>query len=79
MSTFSNEVAAVTALRDGKSGTWSSINPEYVARMRYQNRFKTLHHSAGFSPLFHHKIELFLQNKNNFIPIIPSYPLTLDI
>ena len=41
MSTFSNEVAAVTALRDGKSGTWSSINPEYVARMRYQNRFKT--------------------------------------
>ena len=41
MSTFSNEVAAVTALRDGKAGTWSSINPEYVARMRYQNRFKT--------------------------------------
>jgi isocitrate lyase len=41
MSIFSNDVAAVKELRNDKSGAWSAINPEYVARMRLQNRFKT--------------------------------------
>lgn len=41
MSIFSNDVAAVTELRSEQSGAWNAINPEYVARMRIQNRFKT--------------------------------------
>ncbi|MDG1818807.1 MAG: isocitrate lyase [Porticoccaceae bacterium] len=41
MSIFSQDIAAVTELRSAQSGAWSAINPEYVARMRIQNRFKT--------------------------------------
>ncbi len=41
MSSFSNDIAAVAALQDQQSGAWSAINPESVARMRLQNRFKT--------------------------------------
>ena len=41
MSSFSNDVAAVTALQRARSSTWSAIKPEYVARMRLQNKFKT--------------------------------------
>ena len=41
MSSFSNDIAAVSALRSEQSGAWSAINPESVARMRIQNRFKT--------------------------------------
>jgi len=41
MSSFSNDIAAVNALRTEQSGAWSAINPESVARMRIQNRFKT--------------------------------------
>jgi len=41
MSSFSNDIAAVNELRSAQSGAWSAINPESVARMRIQNRFKT--------------------------------------
>ena len=34
MSSFSNDIAAVNALRTEQSGAWSAINPESVARMR---------------------------------------------
>jgi isocitrate lyase len=41
MSQYSKDIQAVAALRDQENGTWSAINPEYAARMRAQNRFKT--------------------------------------
>ena len=41
MSSFSNDIAAVSVLRSEQSGAWSAINPDSVARMRLQNRFKT--------------------------------------
>jgi isocitrate lyase len=33
-----NKVSDIDAM---SASNWSSINPEYVARMRMQNRFKT--------------------------------------
>lgn len=41
MSNFSNDIDSAASLRASKEGTWNAINPEYVARMRAQNRFKT--------------------------------------
>jgi len=38
---YSNDVQAAAALREANGPTWDNINPEYVARMRAQNRFKT--------------------------------------
>ncbi|WP_444909484.1 isocitrate lyase [Microbulbifer sp. TRSA005] len=40
MSTYTQDIEAVAKLRDSKSGTWDAINPESVARMRAQNKFK---------------------------------------
>ncbi|GIZ13036.1 isocitrate lyase [Pseudomonas sp. NCCP-436] len=41
MSAYQNEIKAVAALKEKFGNTWSAINPEYAARMRIQNRFKT--------------------------------------
>ncbi|KIP52582.1 isocitrate lyase [Leucobacter komagatae] len=41
MTAFSNDIEAVEALKAQHGASWDSINPEYVARMRAQNRFKT--------------------------------------
>ncbi|RFA28378.1 isocitrate lyase [Alkalilimnicola ehrlichii] len=41
MSQYSKDIEAAQALRKAQNGTWDAINPEYVARMRAQNRFKT--------------------------------------
>ncbi|MAB42392.1 MAG: isocitrate lyase, partial [Pseudomonadales bacterium] len=41
MSAYQNEIKAVAALKEKMGSSWSAINPEYVARMRVQNRFKT--------------------------------------
>ena len=41
MSKFTNTVHEVNQLDDFNSSTWKSINPEFVARMRHQNQFKT--------------------------------------
>ena len=41
MSAYQNDIKAVAALKEAAGSSWSAINPEYVARMRAQNRFKT--------------------------------------
>ena len=41
MSAYQNEMKAVAALKEAAGNGWSAINPEYAARMRIQNRFKT--------------------------------------
>jgi isocitrate lyase len=41
MSAYQNEIKAVAALKEKYGSSWSAINPEYAARMRLQNRFKT--------------------------------------
>ncbi|MBV1907475.1 MAG: isocitrate lyase [Pseudomonadales bacterium] len=41
MSAYLDEIKAVATLRESHKKTWASINPEYVTRMRFQNRFKT--------------------------------------
>jgi isocitrate lyase len=38
---YQGHIAQVKQLIKGKNGTWDGINPEYVARMRLQNRFRT--------------------------------------
>jgi isocitrate lyase len=38
---YSKDIEQISVTRDNKSGTWDAINPEYVDRMRAQNRFKT--------------------------------------
>ena len=38
---YSIDTEQFSALREKQSGRWNSINPESVARMRVQNRFKT--------------------------------------
>jgi isocitrate lyase len=40
MSQYNQDIEAIKALRDKMKG-WQGINPEYAARMRAQNRFKT--------------------------------------
>ena len=39
--TYSQEIAAAGQLIGAQNGTWDSISPEAVARMRLQNRFQT--------------------------------------
>ena len=41
MSTYTNDIDAVATLRDTQGSAWNAINPEYAARMRAQNKFKT--------------------------------------
>jgi isocitrate lyase len=41
MSNYTNDIAAVAALCDTNGDAWNAINPESVARMRAQNKFKT--------------------------------------
>ena len=41
MSTYKDQIKAITAVKEKAGNGWSAINPEYAARMRYQNRFKT--------------------------------------
>ncbi len=41
MSTFQQDIDAIAKLRAQQGGTWDDINPEYAARMKSQNRFKT--------------------------------------
>ncbi|MEN0107267.1 MAG: isocitrate lyase, partial [Pseudomonas sp.] len=41
MSAYQNDIKAVAALKETAGNSWSAINPESVARMRAQNRFKT--------------------------------------
>jgi isocitrate lyase len=39
MKTYQEQIGELTALREKNGKTWNSINPEYAARMRLQNRF----------------------------------------
>jgi isocitrate/methylisocitrate lyase len=41
MSNFQQDIDAVAGLVAQHGGTWDDINPEYAARMKMQNRFKT--------------------------------------
>ncbi|MEH6492645.1 isocitrate lyase [Halopseudomonas sp.] len=41
MSAYQNDIKAAAELKDKAGSGWSAINPESVARMRAQNRFKT--------------------------------------
>tara|TARA_R110002110_G_scaffold406421_1_gene626502 strand:- start:344239 stop:345834 length:1596 start_codon:yes stop_codon:yes gene_type:complete len=41
MSDIQTDIAAVNNLRQQHGSSWNEINPEYAARMRAQNRFKT--------------------------------------
>ena len=41
MSAYLSEIQSAATVRDSHSETWKGINPEFVARMRLQNRFKT--------------------------------------
>ncbi|MDX5373018.1 MAG: isocitrate lyase [Pseudomonadaceae bacterium] len=41
MSVYQTEIKAVAALKEKYGSSWGAINPEYAARMRVQNRFKT--------------------------------------
>jgi len=40
-SSYSKDIEQLSALREKQSGRWNAIKPEYAARMRVQNRFKT--------------------------------------
>jgi isocitrate lyase len=41
MSTYENDIAEINRLREEQGNSWKAISPEYAARMRLQNRFKT--------------------------------------
>jgi isocitrate lyase len=41
MSNYREEIAAVDTVRQQAGSAWGSVNPESVARMRLQNRFRT--------------------------------------
>ena len=41
MSIYKNDIDAVATLKSEQGSKWAAINPEYAARMRAQNRFKT--------------------------------------
>ena len=41
MSNHNEHKDAANKIPEMSSGNWNSINPEYVARMRMQNKFKT--------------------------------------
>lgn len=40
MLNYLKDIETMTSLRDAQ-GTWNAISPEYAARMRFQNRFRT--------------------------------------
>ncbi|KAB0643639.1 isocitrate lyase [Burkholderia latens] len=41
MSQYQDDINAVAALKENHGSAWNAINPEYAARMRAQNKFKT--------------------------------------
>ncbi|MCW4386567.1 isocitrate lyase [Salinibacterium sp. SYSU T00001] len=41
MTAYQDDIEAITALKEQHGSSWDAINPESVARMRAQNRFKT--------------------------------------
>jgi len=41
MSDIQKDIAQIAGLRETNGSSWNEINPEYAARMRAQNRFKT--------------------------------------
>lgn len=41
MSAYKNEIDAIATARTAAGDSWEAINPEFAARMRLQNRFKT--------------------------------------
>ena len=41
MSQYQKELSAFAELKNAQNGTWNGISPEYAARMKLQNRFKT--------------------------------------
>ncbi|CAG2141579.1 Isocitrate lyase [Cupriavidus yeoncheonensis] len=41
MAQYQDDIKAVAALKENHGSAWNAINPEYAARMRAQNRFKT--------------------------------------
>lgn len=41
MPTYQHNIDAISTLKVAKGATWDAVNPEYAARMRLQNRFKT--------------------------------------
>jgi len=41
MSQYQDEIKAVSAVVEAKGDSWAAINPESIARMRAQNKFKT--------------------------------------
>jgi isocitrate lyase len=41
MTDYSNDIRQITELKEQAGSSWSAINPEYAARMRAQNKFKT--------------------------------------
>ena len=41
MSTYNTDIDSVATLKAEQGSKWAAINPEYTARMRAQNRFKT--------------------------------------
>ena len=41
MSKFNKTIEEVSSINEMSNTNWDSINPEYVARMRLQNQFKT--------------------------------------
>ena len=41
MSTYNDEIAEMSQLREQNGSAWDAISPESAARMRLQNRFRT--------------------------------------
>ena len=41
MSKLDDQVSKVKAISEMSTSSWANIKPDYVARMRLQNRFKT--------------------------------------
>ena len=41
MAQYQDDIQAIAALKETNGSAWNAINPEYAARMRAQNKFKT--------------------------------------
>ena len=41
VSAYTNDIQAIEQIKSAAGSSWDAINPEYAARMRAQNRFKT--------------------------------------
>ena len=41
MSQYQQDIDNFATLKAAQNGTWEGINPEFAARMKVQNRFKT--------------------------------------